>query len=108
MPIWKDAQVPDSIPFQQSAAERPRWSMGELIERWEQEDRGTHPELGEVSEGMVEELKNFNLGSWLGRWDSVSFASLRSGLERLEQAGWDLDRLSFELQDGEVSVWISF
>lgn len=108
MPIWKDAQLPESIPFQQSSAERPKWAMERLIESWENEDRSSYPELGEVTEGMIEELKNFNLGSWLGRWDAASFASARAGFERLEQAGWDLERLSFEASEEGVGVWISF
>lgn len=109
MPIWKEAQVPSSIPFQQASGEGPRWSADALLESWGSEDRSRYPELGEVSEGMMEELKNFLVSGWLGRWDAVSLASMSQGLARLEQAGWDLERLSFEKGEADqVGLWVTW
>lgn len=109
MPIWNQAEVPSSIPFQQSQGEAPRWSLDVLMERWAHEERSAYPELGEVTEGMMSELDNFNKASWLGRWDVVSLASMAEGSARLAEAGWDLKKITFEsAPGGEIGIWIAF
>lgn len=105
MPIWKGAEVPESIPFQQSQrADGVEWSADQLTDQWADADRAAHPELGEVTEGMIDELRDFIAAHWFGRMDVMSLASMAQGMELLKKAGWDLERLSVELRDGEMTL----
>lgn len=85
-----------------------RWSAKDLLEQWPEAHRSVYPEFGEVSDPMYYELQRFMSVHAFDHSSTVQFNNLNEGLKYLEQSGWDLSKISFELEEGEIKVMIEF